>query len=253
MKNSLVTGRALIVFAKSPVPGRVKTRLVPPLTEAEAARLYAAFIEDSLAHYAELPVDVRLYLAGADSSEADSRVTFRDSATLGFTLPDGVTIHGQQGANLGERMKNAFADCFDAGYEAVVITGTDHPSLPGGYIEESFAYLNGPSDIVLGPTDDGGYYLLGMKQLHPEAFSGMTYSHSLVFEQTVERLRSLTSRIEVLRRWYDVDRPSDLIRLLNDLTAGPHKAPRTLEVLTQLADRYGWSAEHRSPHSGAPL
>ncbi len=221
---------ALIVFAKRPEPGAVKTRLTPVLTAAEAARLYDAFLRDSLDAYAGLALDrslgVRLYLTGSGDPVEP--------------LPGGVSVHEQRGEGLGARMLNAFVETFVAGAERVAVIGTDHPTLPPAFVARAFEELRTPFSVVLGPSDDGGYYLLGMNELYPALFEGMTYSHPDVFAHTLDRAEMTGAGVSVLPSWYDVDMPAALRRLAADLDggAGP-EARRTREVLGALREKYG--------------
>lgn len=217
---------ALIVFAKRPEPGAVKTRLTALVTPAEAARLYEAFLRDALAQYAALDVDVRLYFSPSDR------------AIPAGLVPGGVSVHTQAGPGLGARMKLAIVETFAAGYERVVIIGTDHPTLPSAFIEEAFAALAGPPAIVVGPSDDGGYYLLGMNTFYPEVFHDMRYSHDAVFEQTVERAGRTAARLVVLPPWYDVDTPAALRRLIGDLEVQEPAAAHTRRVVDELRAAY---------------
>lgn len=217
-----MTGRAaLIVFAKVPEPGTVKTRLTTLLTPGEAAELYEAFLLDSLDTYRKLPVSVRLYV-DAPAEEVPP------------TIGHGVGLFRQRGEGLGPRMLNAFVETFVAGFERVVIIGTDHPTLPAAFIELAFQELASPLRIVLGPSDDGGYYLMGMNDLAPALFEGMTYSHGAVFEQTLERADALPAETTILPPWYDVDTPKALCRLIADLDATDVGAERTRAVVDRL-------------------
>ena len=220
---------ALIVFAKVPAPGAVKTRLTALLTEAEAAALYDAFLRDALDAYAGLGPAVRLYLSGDGALPAD-------------LVPDGVSLHAQRGEGLGPRMLRAFAETFVAGHERVAIIGTDHPTLPLPFVELAFSELARPLSTVLGPSDDGGYYLLGMNELYGELFDGMTYSHDGVFDATLRRAEATPASVTVLPPWYDVDTPAALERLAADLAArdpGLEGDPRrTREMLGVLGGRY---------------
>lgn len=216
------TSTALIVFAKRPVPGRVKTRLTPTLTPDEAARLYRAFLLDALDQYLALDVDVRLYLASSDDGFSVER------------LPPSIDVFEQKGPGLGARMRCAFDATFAAGYERVVIVGTDHPTLPSAFIEQAFAALEAPSSVCLGPSTDGGYYLLGMNDLYPQLFENMQYSHSRVFAETLVRVNRTDAHLTVLPYWYDVDEPDDLQRMLDDLADVPSRAPRTRRLVDDL-------------------
>lgn len=206
---------ALIVFAKPPTPGRVKTRLTPALTAAAAAELYAAFLKDALLQYEPLAVDVRLYLG--DAAPAVEAWTREHTE---------AEVHYQHGPDLGTRMARAFVESFAAGYERLVIIGTDHPTLPTPFIAQAFARLDTPQAITLGPSSDGGYYLLGMNDYFPALFHEMTYSHGAVFEETVARAHQAGAEITILPPWYDVDEPADLQRLMEDLTHQPSSVAR---------------------------
>jgi rSAM/selenodomain-associated transferase 1 len=219
---------ALIVFAKVPEQGTVKTRLTPLLTPTEAAQLYEAFLLDSLDAYRCLGADVRLYLAPS------VRPVPEDFA------PDETPRHTQRGEGLGARMLNAFVETFVAGYERVLIIGTDHPTLPLAFIERGFEELDSPFSIVLGPSDDGGFYLLGMNEVYPQLFEGMLYSHPEVLAQTLERAETTGAAVSVLPPWYDVDTPDALRRLVADLGSGSvvNEPRRTRELLASLCEKY---------------
>ena len=167
------------MFAKVPEPGRVKTRLCPPLSPEQAAALYDAFLRDALDRYAALGAAaggpaVRLYLGGAAREPAD-------------LVPDGVSVHPQRGDGLGERMLRAFVETFAAGHGRAVVVGTDHPTLPDSFFGLAFEALGDPMTAVLGPSDDGGYYLLGLNEVTADLFD-MDYSHASVFDDTMERV-----------------------------------------------------------------
>ena len=217
---------ALIVFAKAPVAGTVKTRLTSLLSPEDAASLYAAFLRDSLTDYAALPADVHLWIGG-DEGDMPADVLARCDA-----------VHGQRGADLGERMLAAFVDAFMSGYERAVIIGTDHPTLPLAFVEHAFAELAEPLRLVLGPSEDGGFYLMGMNDLHPTLFKGMTYSHGAVFDETLERAQPLQVGLTILPTWYDVDGPDALRTLMRDLDAGEDGAEHTRAVLARLRTTY---------------
>lgn len=221
---------ALIVFAKAPEPGAVKTRLTGLLTDDEAARLYDAFLRDSLDAYARLGVAVRLYLAPSSGDLPDDLVS------------DGATLYTQRGEGLGERMLNAFVETFLAGFERAVIIGTDHPTLPLAFVERAFDELASPFTTVLGPSDDGGYYLLGMNEVYPRLFQGMSYSHDEVFADTLERAHATPASVSILPPWYDVDTPDALRRLAADLIADEEGARRTREVMAELREKYDLTA-----------
>lgn len=220
---SLPVSSALLVFAKYPEPGRVKTRLTPALTPDEAATLYRAFLLDALDQYTALPADIRLYLG-----PSEGKTPLRDR-------PPGVKQFVQQGAALGERMKRAFEETFAAGYQRAVVIGTDHPTLPTAFVEQAFDAIASPASLSIGPSTDGGYYLLGMSTFYPELFEGMQYSHEDVLEDTLARAKKTAAHLTLLSPWYDVDDPKDLQRLVDDLKNSPNQAPRTRAALRTLA------------------
>ncbi|MEM8484697.1 MAG: TIGR04282 family arsenosugar biosynthesis glycosyltransferase [Bacteroidota bacterium] len=217
---------ALIVFAKVPQPGNVKTRLTALITPEEAAQLYAAFLKDALDVYLEMPIDVHLYFG-------PSEVTLPDDLR-----PDGTAVHTQKGDGLGPRMAAAFAECFVAGYKQCVIIGTDHPTLPQAFVQQAFDVLDKPGAISIGPSEDGGYYLLGMNSFYPQLFDGMAYSHADVFSQTLDRAADTGASVHVLPSWYDVDEPETLQRLVRDLHVSDFPLVRTRKVLAQLEGAY---------------
>lgn len=215
----------LIAFAKAPRPGRVKTRLGSVIGEEEAARLYRAFLADSLRAYAGLDVGLRIYVVPPASGFPTELV------------PAGASLHEQVGEGLGPRMQRAFEETFEDGHRRAVIVGTDHPSLPSAHLRAAYAGLRRDGRVVIGPSRDGGYYLLGMRRTYPEVFGG-PYSHSEVFRQALERTVRAGALPVILPAWYDVDGAEQLARLRKDLEAEPHRAPRTRALLEKWADRY---------------
>lgn len=212
----------LLVFAKVPRAGRVKTRLCPPLGLEQASRLYAAMLGDALEAYATLGFTVRVYVA-PDPEPFPLDV-----------LPPRVTLHTQMGVGLGERMLHALEDAFSDGAERAVLIGTDHPTLPLAFITQAFEAVSSPETVVLGPTLDGGYYLVGMSRSYPELFMGMTYSHPKVLEETLDRATATDASVTLLRSWYDVDDAASLQHLAEDLAQRPASvAPRTRDAIQQ--------------------
>ena len=213
--------RALIVFARSPVAGQVKSRLTQLLSSQEAADLYRAFLVDSLAQYASLEVDVRLYMA--------------DEGDPGVHLY-GAQLKKQCGDGLGERMDHAFREAAAEGYEQMVIIGTDHPTLPTEFIMDAYEALSDVPAVCIGPASDGGYYLLGMSPLICGLFDGIVYSKPNVLSLTLVRARESGASVTQLPVWYDVDTPEDLRRLVSEKTALP---PATMKMMRMLESRYG--------------
>ena len=210
--------KALAIFAKEPLPARVKTRLVPPLTPAEAADLYGAMLAAILDRAAHLPgVDPWLFLDPAGGN--------------GTRLPAAarpLPRHPQEGDDLGRRMENCFRTLFAAGYAAVALIGSDSPDLPAAYVEEAFARLDA-ADAVYGPSEDGGYYLIALKEVHPVLFRDIPWSTETVLPLSLERAAAAGLSVALLPPWYDVDTPADLGR--PGLVACENGAPRTRAFL----------------------
>ena len=221
---------ALLVFAKVPEPGRVKTRLSPPLTARQAADLYDAFLRDALDRYAawgrERGVAVHLHLSSRSGADLEG--------ALG-DLPDGLEVREQRGDGLGDRMMRAFVEAFAAGFDRVVVVGTDHPTLPLAFFDLALEALDAPMTAAIGPSDDGGYYLLGLNDVAPALFD-MEYSHARVFEDTLERVFEVGLEAVVLPPHYDVDDGSTLERLLGEWREGVAVGERTGRLLERLTE-----------------
>jgi rSAM/selenodomain-associated transferase 1 len=213
---------ALIIFAKKPVPGTVKTRLVPPLTPENAAGLYACMLQDTLAMVATLS-GVTPFLFFQDDPGA--------AGYFAAVSPDIVALP-QQGDCLGERMRLAFREIFQRGFHEVVIIGSDSPDLPADYVRDAFALLGRePVDLVFGPSTDGGYYLLATRRVQDELFRDIPWSTGAVLETSIARARSAGLEVVMLPVWYDLDTPADLDR--PGLRAADCPAARTAGFLRQ--------------------
>jgi rSAM/selenodomain-associated transferase 1 len=217
--------RALIVIAKAPVAGRTKTRLVPPLTPDEAAKLSAAFLQDTVATGLQLEWE-RLSVIHPRG----------DGQLLRTQLPDDVRLVEQRGVGLGDALAYAFEHHFDEGFDRVVLIGSDNPTLPAVLIETAVRVLESQRDLSIGPTSDGGYYLIGMRQPYPVLFERIEWSTARVYTQTVERAKQCGLNVHSVAEWYDIDQPLDLDRLESDLRRMPSDvAVRTRATLSELA------------------
>jgi hypothetical protein len=203
---------ALVVMAKAPLVGSVKTRLHGELGAELATELYRCFLRDTFA----LVASVRAVRPGLKSVLCFAPEGAA-GAFEGLVAPDVVRI-AQRGEGLGERLVNCFRDVLGIGAESVVVIGADSPTLPRAYVAEAFDALAGAADVALGPTLDGGYYLVGARRLHVRLFDGVSWSTSRVLEETLERARRASLDVRLLGEWYDVDEPADLDRLRADLT-----------------------------------
>ncbi len=206
-------GKAIAVMLKAPEPGLVKTRLVPPLTFAQAARLYECFIRDTFANL--MPLED----AGIDVYAA---CTGRRELITGC-LPEGVECFEQEGRGLGARMYNSLRHLFAAGYESAAVVGSDTPDLPADNAVEAFELLAGPVRLVLGPSTDGGFYLLAANGLFEPVFTGINYGTSAVLGETTAKARENKIEFRLAAPWHDMDTVEDL-RLLKDNPAAPRSS-----------------------------
>ncbi|MBI3995218.1 MAG: TIGR04282 family arsenosugar biosynthesis glycosyltransferase [Nitrospirae bacterium] len=221
--------KALIIFAKVPKPGQVKTRLQPDLPPDASARLYLAFILDILNATASLKGVTRML--GCDSSR-------RDPFFMGLAERHGLDLIDQTGKDLGVRMQSAIAEAYRLGFDQAVIIGTDIPTLPVGYIQEAFKLLKRYS-LVLGPGTDGGYYLVGCSGSVPPIFDGVAWGTERVLTQTLQRIAESNLNAALLPFWYDVDTIQDVRWLSEHLSylerrAGKPVASETARVLKTL-------------------
>jgi uncharacterized protein len=206
---------AVAIFAKAPVPGLVKTRLVPPLSFEEAAAVARACLETTLRRFASVvDAPVTLFLDG----DADDALR-----ALAGSL--GVRIAPQLGANLGARLEAAFRSLREAGATQTVAIGSDSPTLDPAWIVRAIASLD-THDAAIGPTEDGGYYLIGVRGIIPELFRGIPWSTDSVARTTFERASALGLSVHILPVWYDVDDVATLRRALADGASFPDLAHR---------------------------
>jgi rSAM/selenodomain-associated transferase 1 len=207
-------GCGIAVMAKASTPGRTKTRLVPPLTAAEAAQFNTAFLKDVSANLlgAGREAHIQGYMAyGPPGSEA----FFMDM------LPPGIGLIEAWYPNFGDCLFRAIKALFAAGHESAVVLNSDSPTLPTSLLIETADLLARPGDrAVLGPSTDGGYYLLGLKQAHRRLFDDIDWSTEWVARQTMERAREINLPVHRLPAWYDVDDADALRQLYGELFEG---------------------------------
>ena len=220
-------------MAKAPIAGQVKTRLIGALSAEDAADLYAAFLSDTFAVMEESAYEratVRLVLCytPAGEEEAFEKVEREGSLML-----------AQRGDTLGERLENCFADLFEHGFNSVVIIGGDSPALPVENLLTAFDSLTDAGQIVLGPAADDGYYLIGMRQLHPRVLEDIPWSTNEVLAVTRRRIQEAKLNLIELPVCYDVDTPEELQRLRQELKERKDLARFTRRCLKEIAKRTG--------------
>lgn len=215
---------ALAVMAKVPVAGEVKTRLCPPLVPRDAAALARCFLLDRIEQ-------LTVVLTGDPMVAFAPREREREIRAL---LPAGVRLVPQAGADLGARLDRLLTDLLGEGYPGAIAVDADSPTLPTGFLERACRHLlDATADVVVGPCEDGGYYLIGLRAPAPALFRDMPWSTATVLAETVARARDLGLRLALLPPWFDVDRGEDLARLRAEARARPEafRPPRTLAFL----------------------
>lgn len=222
----------VIVFVKNPVPGQVKTRLTPHLSPEQAASLYQAFLVDWCNAVSTISTAHRVIAYTPPES----------LSALQTLIGEEPVYVPQQGASLGERLIVAARWACDQGYAKFLFVGSDSPTLPVQHLEHALNLLES-RDIVIGPSVDGGYYLIGFSKHGaslsiPTIFERITWSTDAVFQQTLRKIQTVNARLGVLPPWYDVDTPTGL-QLLRDHLFGLHlagentTAPQTYKKLTE--------------------
>ena len=207
---------AVIIMAKEPQAGAVKTRLCPPLSAPEASHLYTCFLRDKIEQ-------VRT-LQGVDPILAYDPAS---AQTYFATLADDFRLIAQQGDDLSSRLINVFQQVFSRGYDGVVATDSDSPTLPTAFLQQAIEALSvSQDDVVIGPSDDGGYYLIGLRQPHRMLFEDMPWSTSAVYAETQRRATRAALRVAALPTWFDIDTETDLERLRHQLNELGETAPR---------------------------
>jgi hypothetical protein len=215
---------AIVVMARRPVAGAVKTRLAAGIGDDAACRFYEAFLIDTLAACASVSADVIVsYDAGAE-----------DARTYVAALAPGAAVTPQPDAPFGQRLAAGMAHAFTRGYKRVAIIGSDIPQMHASAITGAFALLC-EADVVVAPTDDGGYYLLAATAFHPGLFEDIDWSSGRECAQTLAHVRQLGLTIALGTPTFDIDTVDDLhrLRMLVD-TRGPSACPATANVLRSM-------------------
>lgn len=239
-RNSELASRcALAVMAKAPCPGKVKTRLSPPLTIDQAAALNICFLQDTAQNIAKV----------AATSETSGLVCYTpvgEERLFDSLLPDGFALIAQRGDSFGERLQAAAGDILAYGFGAVCLINSDSPTLPTTALRQAVVELSRPGDrIVVGGASDGGYYLIGLKAAHAAPFADIHWSTSTVYAETVAAIAGSGIALVKLPVWYDVDDAETLNLLSNELlrdtppsfaTATGYSAPHTRKFLYALSE-----------------
>jgi uncharacterized protein len=239
---------ALAIMTKAPQAGRVKTRLVPPLTPEEAAELNKCFLRDTTATIstacsrrsvgdAGLKPEVSASRSEATTAACGIAVYTPVGAESAYNdiLPTDFGLLPQRGDKFGERLYFAVEDLFKCGFDSVCLIDSDSPTVPAENFTEAVELLTTTADrVVLGPSDDGGYYLIGVKKPHRRLFEQVDWSTERVLNQTIERATEIGLEVKLLPIGYDVDDAVSLRRLAKELRADRAPvdiAPKTREFL----------------------
>lgn len=230
---------ALAVMTKAPRAGKVKTRLSPPLSPEEAAALNICFLRDTTAAIAQIAGN------GAARGIAVYTPVGAEQDYAGI-LPEEFELVPQRGEAFGERLVFAVEDLLRIGFASACLIDSDSPTVPQEAFAQAVDFLSQKEDtVVLGPSDDGGYYLIGLKKLQRSLFEGIDWSTERVLAQTIQRARQIDLTVHLLPTWYDVDDRDTLHRLCQEFfgsngnTSSGHPAPATRQFLDELFQREG--------------
>jgi len=221
-----VPKKCLGLFAKYWEPGKVKTRLAASVGDVKAARVYKTFVAATIAR-----------LSAIESQHVLAYSPDDDATHAAFTAADlnGWSLTAQSAGDLGNRMADFFENRFNEGAESVVLVGTDSPNLPLIEVQEAYEHLK-TCDVVIGPTEDGGYYLVGATRNTPPIFDDIPWSTPEVLPTTIERLNQADISLAQLDPWYDVDEVYDLHRLIEDLRNESRAEPALQVLLNHLLE-----------------
>ena len=211
---------ALILFTRVPIPGMTKTRLMPFLTGEECAKIHSCFVKDIYEKVKEVEADIFVFYTPKDEKKLLKNILDEEAVYL-----------PQYGEDLGERMKNAIGICLRMGYEKVILMGTDIPQIHPETLTDAFENLD-KKDIVIHPTFDGGYYLIGMKKEYESIWKIERYGTNTVIYDTLQHMRREHLSTAVGQMYYDVDDKDDLLHLYDDINKGSVcNCPNTIDYL----------------------
>lgn len=239
---------ALALMTKAPLAGQVKTRLTPPLTPEEAAGLNVCFLRD---------ISAAIIKAGNNARGIACYTPVGSEEAYCDIIPAQFQLIAQRNGDFGQRLTGAIEDLLAVGFGSVSLINSDSPTVPAAVFSEAARLLSSPNEqVVLGPSDDGGYYLIGLKKLQPRLFERIEWSTDRVLSQTLERAAEIGLEVRLLPACYDVDDRTTLHRLCDDLLGpsdyrDPKIAPATREFLREIIAREGrqriWPAASALP------
>jgi rSAM/selenodomain-associated transferase 1 len=218
--------RVLVIMAKAPRPGEVKTRLAPSLSPAAVTAFYCCLLDDTLALARSISdVEVAIMCPDSDVNEL--------AQLAGAQLANNeASVVAQKGEGLAAGLTSVFAHFVDGHRRRIIAFNSDSPHLPRSVLEDAFETL-AAHDVVVGPTHDGGYYLVGAKASHPTLFAGDGMGTSSALDKLLSRARALELSVALADPFYDIDVADDLTRLAEELRLAPARAPRTARWLKE--------------------
>lgn len=221
MMVATANNRVLVIMAKAPRPGAVKTRLLASLSPQAVSSFYTCLLQDTLRLVRSLKgIEIAVMCPNSDV------------IALAQLAGNDVTVLAQQGDGLAAGLDSVFAHFADRQHKDTIAFNSDSPHLPSSFLEDAFEKL-ATHDVVIGPTHDGGYYLVGAKASHPTLFAGDGLGTSTALERLLAQTQSLQLTTAFTDLFYDIDFADDLVRLASDLRVAPGKAPRTAEWLRE--------------------
>jgi len=221
------SANCILFFVKSPVIEKVKTRLAEDIGADIAVRFYKCFVEDILSMIDNIDGGLKLFFHPPQAKPQ-----------LRQWLGEKYTYVPQKGCDLGDKMKNAFVCTFGEGFSKVVIIGSDIPDLSEEFLRQAFAQLDS-FDAVIGPSSDGGYYLIGFSSnsFLAEAFDDVAWSTSAVFDQTLSKLKSNGLTVHILPEWHDIDTRADLDDLISRAGNGSFNPSKTFALIQRFQSK----------------
>jgi rSAM/selenodomain-associated transferase 1 len=236
MLHSPDSSRMLVIMAKAPRPGMVKTRLTPSFPAPAITAFYRCLLDDTLTLVRSLgEVEIVIMCPSADVDE------------LACLAGDGVCVVAQRGEGLAAGLTSVFAQFSADGRRRIIAFNSDSPHLPAPVLESAFEVL-ATLDLIVGPTHDGGYYLVGAKAIHPGLFEGDGMGTNSALDALLARARSTHLSVGFTDPFYDIDTLDDLIRLAEELRLEPARAPKTAAWLKEWAP----AVQHLRPDTGRP-
>jgi len=214
--------KTIVIMTKVPQAGKVKTRLQPYLTARQSAEISVCFLQDTEAKAKTVTQNLIIAFSPIEMK----------NLLIDILQTEPILVE-QKGENLGERMFHAFEFAFSCDSDAVVMIGTDSPTFPAKFIEQAFMFLETQSNAVLGKTEDGGFYLIGLRKSDKRIFENVEWSSPKSFEQTKQNIENLNLKLREIPVWYDVDTSEDLERLEKELAENSQFAPKTSEFFRQ--------------------